>query len=258
VYVGAIFRGLTGRICQKRPDKGVGEERRARADLEVVRGSVEGRCTPCGRVYAVRVRSCARLKKWWVVMFDFGGGGGAHKASGSVADLGNVTLLKGTVDTFVADAVLGMEELEEDFGHSNVRLAGEAAAVCTALGCHFADPAWVGLKTRRELSVPCMVVYFALLALLQLFALVFEQDKILVTKGGRGVGMVVRSRVPKHSSDCVLEVSFKGEPRGSAEKVTRSLAAWFDAEGVLAEDVLRQDVAALLRGAKARRDKKDL
>jgi len=190
-------------------------------------------------------------------MFDFGGGGGVRKAAGAV-DLGNVMLLKGTVDTYVADAVMGMEEVEEDFGHSNVRLAGEAAAVCTALVSHFADPAWVGLGTRRELVMPCMVVYVALVVLLQVFALAVEQDKILVTKGGRGVGMVVRSRVPKHSSDCVLEVSFKGEPRGSAEKVTRSLAAWFDAEGVLAEDVLRQDVAALLRGAKARRDKKDL
>jgi len=168
-------------------------------------------------------------------------------------DLRNVGTMKGAVDTFVAEAVMALEGVEEDFGYSNVRLVGEAAAVCAALASHFVDPAWVGRKERQEVVVPCLVAYALLLGLLQVFTWAVEQDKILVTRGGRGEGLVVRSRVPKSSSDCVLEVAFKGS---EAEQLTRSFGAWFDTEGNLADDALREDVAALVRGAKARRDKK--
>jgi hypothetical protein len=95
----------------------------------------------------------------------------------------------------------------------------------------------------------CVSLYTIFSILLSAFSFFVEKDTIAMTKThGSVAALVLRSKMPRYQDGYTLAIRPRGIPAGDASeaKMSSSVGAYFDTEGVLAAEEFKADVAKLV------------
>ncbi|KXJ19715.1 probable signal peptidase complex subunit 2 [Exaiptasia diaphana] len=158
--------------------------------------------------------------------------------------------------------------LTNHFGyHEDHSLTDTRLGICTlsvvfalaALGYDYLNP----FPASRPVLILCVISYFILMGLLTLFTTFKEKNYILfaVQKDDAGIGpdhvWTLRSVLKRYDHLYTLTMSFKdGETKREREQtLSKSVASWFDRDGILIPEFFDRDVNELHKSLCS--DKKD-
>lgn len=169
--------------------------------------------------------------------------------------------VRNALDDEVRCIVTGDWALEEDHGLADGRLAISVLAVAAA-GWALMWDWWHPFPESRPVLVLCVLSYFALMAVLTLYTNYYEKGVFVVARLKDAVGLEpakvysVRSNLERFDDLYQLEMSMyvEGQPRNKTLvccTMEKSIASWFDTEGVLRRDLLRKDVDKLHKNLQA-------
>jgi len=165
-------------------------------------------------------------------------------------NLGDTAQIKRVLDEAASQAIIDAGYPEE-FNVSNKKI------VLGLLTCSFALVAQFFPKNHpytNTVQLFCVVGYFMLNSLLQVFMMLFERDIILFTHPRKemttSTGIAVSTHLPRFS-DTYKIVLASADPKAVAARVPavleRSIVEWFYEDGHLADDIFKRDVTALLK-----------
>uniref|UniRef100_A0A7S0R521 Signal peptidase complex subunit 2 n=1 Tax=Pyramimonas obovata TaxID=1411642 RepID=A0A7S0R521_9CHLO len=165
-------------------------------------------------------------------------------------NLGDTAQIKRVLDEAASEAIIDAGYPEE-FNVSNKKI------VLGLLTCSFALVAQFFPKNHPQtntVQLLCVVGYFVLNTLLQVFMMIFERDVIIFTHprkdASSSTGIAVSTQLPRFSDQYKIILA-SADPKASAARspvvLERSIVDWFYEDGHLADDIFKKDVAALLK-----------
>lgn len=151
--------------------------------------------------------------------------------------------VKRALDETVARFILEAGH-EEDTSVSNAKVVLGLATCCVALVAQFYPTPF---PQNFWLLVACVLAYFTLNTLLQLFVHFRERDVILATrpKSPATAGLALSSSLPRYTDSYTLTLRDAGQTRPPVVLV-RSVAAWIFEDGDIDLPRLRADTLRLL------------
>ncbi|OQR77726.1 putative signal peptidase complex subunit 2-like [Tropilaelaps mercedesae] len=144
--------------------------------------------------------------------------------------------------------------MEEDHRLPDGRLAISVLAVAAA-GWALLWDWWHPFPESRPVLVACVLSYFLLMGILTLYTNYYEKGIFVVAKQKDEVGLeaakvfTIRSFLERFDDMYRLEmtVNVEGQRKTGTAQLEKSIASWFDSNGVLRKDLLRKDVEKLQR-----------
>ncbi|CAB3980701.1 signal peptidase complex subunit 2 [Paramuricea clavata] len=144
----------------------------------------------------------------------------------------------------------------------NHRVIDTRLAICT-IACLFAVAAliydyYIPFPTSRPVLILCVLSYFLLMGVLTMFTAFKEQNFIVFAnekdKAGMGPDHLwsVRSSLKRYDDIYELILSYEdGETKRKEEQsLKKSVASWFDENGVLLFDIFLNDIKEMHKGLK--------
>jgi len=175
-------------------------------------------------------------------------------------DLGDTAQIKRVLDEVASQVVLDAG-YPENFTISNRKIA------LGLLTCGFALVAQFYPKTYPHITtvqVLCVVGYFLLNTLLQVYMMTCERDIILFTnpKTEANTGICLSTNLPRFADKYKIVIACSESKSASAARpptvLERSIVDWFYEDGHLADDVFKKDVVKLLKQYESAETRKEL
>ena len=102
------------------------------------------------------------------------------------------------------------------------------------------------------LLIGCVAAYMVLSGCMQFIMSFIQKERIISTSSKQGVWRGVSSKLDKYSDLYCLTLEVLRGEKSKTVQLQKSYGAWFEESGAFHADLFKQDLAALIKKAKAK------